>query len=242
MFVDGGEDGARHCWVADACIEVSGGPPDKRVGKVLGYGIHEPAKKPDFDAIFDIFAQENITDIRFRVPPTPNMAEIIEWLTERGFRRVTKAIQLLASTEPERPVVTEYLIRRIGEEDAVQFAEIIFKNYANRTPEAFAHYKSKLVTPDVTCFMAFDGETPIGTGVINSHGLGCAFGYGTTLGPYRKRGLQNAMIAYRLNYARTMGHDWACALTFGNDRSSRNLQRQGFKKAYELLIYGNAAK
>ena len=228
----------KHYEVAGTRIHIEDPSPKERIGRVRGFGTHRPVTKDDCNTVFDILEQNNVTNIRFRVPPAGQEEEIRTWLKERGLKRLTFAAQWIVSTEPQRTVATSLAIQEIDQGNAYQFAQIVVKNYRIKTKDAVAYYQRMVGAPGFTCFMAFDGEIPAGTGAIYSVGDGCIVFYGTTIAPYRKQGLQQSMIGYRLNHARAAGLTWASAMTITNDRSSRNLRRQGFAKAWDEDVYG----
>jgi hypothetical protein len=223
--------------MAGALVEVSGMAPDVRVGRVYGFGFFEEATEAALDAIIEILAREQVTRIRFRVAPTHQRADIMAWLSRRGMKRSLFVVQWVASTEPERSVETEFAIQPLRPEDAGRFGQIIAINYRLKAPDSAAFHARLAEIPGMSCAMAFDGISAIGTGALYRKGAGCILEYGTTLAPYRKQGLQCAMIGYRLNEAARLGCSWACASTIGCDRSSRNLRRQGFVKAYDEIVF-----
>jgi len=223
--------------IAGASIEVSGGPPDHRIGRVYSFGIFEPATEKALDKILDALETAKSTQIRFRVPQTDQRAEITNWLLARGLRRSSSMVHWVAQTLPMRPTDTPYEIRRVRNGEMEEFGRLIALHY-HLKPADSAEFHSRLEEmPGMACYMAFDGETAIATGANFTAGSGCIVEYGTTLGPYRRQGLQAAMIGYRLNQAAASGCEWACASTMGADRSSRNLVRQGFEKAYDTPVY-----
>ncbi len=223
--------------VAGASIEVSGAAPNDRIGRVYGFGIFEQATEAGLDAILETLASTQASHIRFRVPPTEQRAAITEWLLRRGMRRFTFVVHWIASTEPARPMETPYEIRPLCPDDSEKFGQLITLHYHLKAPGSAEFHARLEEMPGMKCFLAFDGDRAIGTGATYSEGTGCIVEYGTTLGPYRRQGLQRAMIGYRLNAAAKAGCHWACASTIGSDRSSRNLARQGFEKAFDAPVF-----
>lgn len=222
--------------IGGASVELSGTPAE-RIGRVYGFGIYELATEAALDAILQTLSGAQVSQIRFRVPPTRQRAEITEWLTKRGLRRSTFVVHWIAATMPVRSVETDYNVRPAGPGEGERFGELIALHYHLKEPGSAAFHARLEEMPGMACFMAFDGDRAIGTGATYYAEGGCILEYGTTLGPYRKQGLQKAMIGYRLNAAAAAGCEWACASTIGADRSSRNLVRQGFAKAYDVPIY-----
>ncbi len=232
---------ARAYQVGDAWIEISGAPPEKRVARARSLGMRFTALEEDMETVFAVLEQERVAKIVFRVLPTQQSDVVAEWLVRKGLKRGVSMMQWIASLEAEQALATDYTIQRIDGEHCAAFARIVVENYKIEASQENLEFYARLPeSPGFTCLMAFDGDTPVATGAIYRQEQGCILEYGTTVKSYRNRGLQNAMIAYRLNAARSMGCAWACASTIGNDRSSRNLQRQGFQKAYEELVFRRA--
>ena len=229
-----------HCYqILDARIEISNSPEGEHVGVVWGFAAKQQVTHADFDKIFAVLDDNGVTSVRFRLPSSPQISEITDWLTKRGLRNISHGVQWIASTEQERTVETPFDLRPVDSDHAEAFAKIVIENYGLQEADVLEHYIQLVNTPDHECFIAFEERTPIGTGVIFKKEESASLIYGTTLRSYRKRGLQNAMIAYRLNEAHKMGYKLACASTLGDDQSSRNLSRQGFRKAYDEFTYAS---
>ena len=180
-------------------------------------------------------------------------AGLMEGLTA-GRIRFKQALRVkqwyVAMDRPIEPRVTrrrgktyegDYSIREIGPEMAGVFFGIVAINYRFKPGTDLSWFERQIGTPGDAAFIAFDGDKPIATGSMVRTGEICTLGYGTTVMAYRKRGLQNAMIAARLRKAREMGYSLASASTYGTDQSSRNLRRQGFKLAGEVGVFTNNA-
>jgi len=87
--------------------------------------------------------------------------------------------------------------------------------------------------------MAFEGEQPVASAVL------CTFkelGYlsmALTAEPFRRRGAQSALIAQRIKKAVTVGCKIVVSETLSIlEHSLGNLQKAGFKVAYEKEVYG----
>jgi GNAT superfamily N-acetyltransferase len=82
------------------------------------------------------------------------------------------------------------------------------------------------------CYLAFaDGEIAGGAAVSADHGVCGLFG-ASTLPAYRRRGVQSALLAARLAWAREKGCDIAVSITQPGSISHRNIERSGFRVAY----------
>jgi len=90
--------------------------------------------------------------------------------------------------------------------------------------------------PEVRCYLARSGDTPVGVGALRLH-EGCAiFFSAATMPAFRRRGVQAALVAARLAAAEEAGCDLAVALPLPGSDSERNLERAGFRSAYTRLV------
>ena len=223
--------------IAGAEIHITEQRVDKRVARVYGFGIREVATESGLGEITAFLKEQNVDTVRFRVPPTEHALEVAEWLVQRGMKRSTFVVQWIATCDSIRSVETEFDIRAAQDGDREALGRLIAEGYRIRTPEGVEFHSRIGEIPGMTCYLCFDGEKAIGTGAIYRDHMGCILEYATTEKTYRNRGVQTAMIGFRLNEARKMGCEWACASTMTNDRSSRNLRKQGFVKAYDEQVY-----
>lgn len=211
----------------------------ERAGRVSGFGWESTPDRAAFDRIITDLRDEAVDTIHFSILPGPKVSEIIGWLKGAGFARRQRSVHWIRATETVQTASdSPYDIRRVTKRvDLEEFARIVAINYHYKPGADLTRQLEEFSSPHTACFLAcIDGE-PVGTGSMILVENSCALGYGTTLSPYRKRGVQNAMIAARLRYAKEAGCGWATASTMGYDRSSRNIVRQGFTKAYESLPF-----
>ena len=233
------------------CVETRKG---QRVGRISGLGLKKPADAETLSAALDWLRAEKAKSIRVRVAQAPENADLMNWLTEANFKQSMRIHQWYRDaglptetvTFPKRRKPSQqestFVIREIGPEYAGVFAQIVSINYHLGKNTNLGWWERQVGADGIAAFLAFNGEEPIGTGMLQRSGDMCVLGYGTTLKPYRKQGLQNAMIAARVAKARELGYKMATASTFGTDQSSRNLRRQGFLAAGEVAVFTFPAK
>jgi GNAT superfamily N-acetyltransferase len=167
-------------------------------------------------------------------------------------REGEKAIEALCTARdlvPHRRVMAKFIrrpdnftaqtnldVRMIGREHAAAFGEIAATAFG--LPSAAAVWLSAPVgRSGWTCFMAFDGETPIATAALFVDGSSGWLGIGATLPSYRRQGAQSALLAARISRAAKEGvrilttetgvpHPGEPGPSYGN------IQRAGFGIAY----------
>ncbi len=82
------------------------------------------------------------------------------------------------------------------------------------------------------CFLAYvNGEIAGGAAVSADRGVCGLFG-ASTLPTFRRRGVQSALLATRLAWAREKGCDLAVSIAQPGSISHRNIERNGFRVAY----------
>jgi GNAT superfamily N-acetyltransferase len=82
------------------------------------------------------------------------------------------------------------------------------------------------------CYLAFvDGDIAGGAAVSAQQGVCGLFG-ASTLPAFRRRGVQSALLATRLAWARERDCDLAVSITQPGSISHRNIERSGFRVAY----------
>lgn len=125
---------------------------------------------------------------------------------------------LLASTAAERELWATLEARGFMDDAADEAGLILARAIALRT--------------DSLPFIGYlDGE-PAGTGMLVIKGGIAMFNGDSTLPAMRGRGVQSAILAHRLAYARAAGCDLAVIEASPGGISERNQQRAGFRVAY----------
>jgi GNAT superfamily N-acetyltransferase len=85
---------------------------------------------------------------------------------------------------------------------------------------------------DACCFLAFVGREVAGGAVVSANNaVGGLFG-ASTLPAFRRRGVQTALLAERLGWARGCDCNVAVSIALPGSISQRNIERFGFRVAY----------
>jgi len=227
----------------------------ERVGHISGFGVASPSDVEALSAAFDWLRSENAKSIRVKLVTKTEHEPIAAWLKDAGLKPAIQIHQWYTHTNvtpipkpaTRRRIVNQqippFVIREIGPEHAEAFARIVAVNYRFKPGADLAWLERQVSAPGRTAFLAFVEDEPVGTGLLcSAEGDNTSvLGYGITMKAYRNRGLQNAMIAARVQKSRELGYDLATASTFGTDRSSRNLRRQGFALGGVVAMYRGPA-
>jgi GNAT superfamily N-acetyltransferase len=181
----------------------------------------------------ELFSAEGVKRFFVWLSPGPDMDVARGWLEQSGLCRVRRTgyPTLCRNGSAPAPFKTDLEIRQVGADDIAaageQLGETLWPEYARSAgQEGFFHY------------MAFDGARPVAIAAL------CMFediGYlmaAATVESHRKRGAQQALIAKRVEHAERLGCSSLVSETlYMLEHSCRNLQRAGFREAYEKEVY-----
>ena len=131
-------------------------------------------------------------------------------------------------------------VELVGEDGAAEFARILAAGHEipqEHRPVAEAAYAGWIGLPGVTAFVARVDGTVAGSG-----GLSVAGGIGylanaATPPQWRRRGVQTALIAARIDAAARAGCKEVVALAEFGSPSQRNLERAGLRVAYTQAVW-----
>jgi hypothetical protein len=167
--------------------------------------------------------------------PGPEMDTVRGWLTQNGFvphMRWTRYPTLLRESLEPAGFRTGLTVREVGPDDVRaarrKLGDIMWNEFERSAGQS-----------DFYHFMAFDGARPVAVGALAvfermGHLTAAATGERD-----RMRGAQSALIAARIDKARALGCTVLTVETLTMLKHSMgNLQRAGFRVAYEKEIYG----
>jgi GNAT superfamily N-acetyltransferase len=104
-------------------------------------------------------------------------------------------------------------------------------------PEMQTAYRNMLKRSDVTLYLALVEGEPAGSAfMLVDDGVGY-MASAATLEAFRGRGCQNALLGARLTDAAECGCDLVMSLVTEGSASERNMIRNGFKTAYDRIIW-----
>jgi GNAT superfamily N-acetyltransferase len=235
-----------------ASLEVAGGRAlcsfaGSPLNKVLGLGLGSPVEDADLDAI-EAFYDERGIPVQIELCPLA-LPGLAARLTKRGYQLQAFENQLARSIGTERvPEPGPTVTRSTPDQDdlwlhvaASGFAAADASGATVPAPpsDLLANIKkvmSGFIHPDFERLLVWvDGEP---AGAANAYVIDGVLGIaGTaTLPAYRKRGVQQAVVAHALN--RALGRaELAMATTEPGSISQRNFERFGFQVIYTRAIF-----
>jgi hypothetical protein len=183
--------------------------------------------------LIDLFTGERIRRFFVWLSPGPDMALVRGWLAEAGLSRIRHTGYPTLCRIGRAPVQfsTELEIREVGVDEIAAAREPLGETL-------WPDFERTAGQPGFFHYIAFDGKRPVAIAAL------CLFedlGYlmaAATVESHRQRGAQQALIAKRLERAEQAGCAMAVSETlYMLEHSWRNLQRAGFRKAYEKEVY-----
>lgn len=230
--------------LASEVVPLSGGvmtytAPGSWSNRAMGLGLDGPVKSKDLDS-FVAFFEERGTDPRIDISPYADDS-LRNGLNERGFRLVHVENTLVHDMQ-SLPEVPPGDFEVAPPEQWVN-ASIEGFHGTQVVPEHEWLLARKIAVHDrTTCeVVRVDGEIA-GSCVAEIYDyegerMGALFG-GSTLAPYRRQGLQQAMIARRLTVLAEQGAAWVTLGSTPGGPTERNATRLGFRMGYARFVMG----
>lgn len=196
----------------------------------------EPGLHPDGLArLIDEFMTAGVKRFFVWLSPGPDMDTVRGWLVQSGFAprmQWTRYPTLIRDSLAPPSFRTDLVVREVRASDLAPAREIF------RRGTMWDEYERSFGQDGFSHFMAFDGTRPVATGALAVFG---GLGYLTlamTAEADRKRGAQSALIAARVAKAGSLGCTMLAVETLTMLKPSlRNLERAGFRVAYEKEVY-----
>ena len=220
------------------CEPVNGGTafiaarfPHATVNRVTGFGLDQPLDETTLDRIIALYPHRV-----FSIQPSPmaRPPQLAGWLAARGFAvNFHWLIWARAAEAPPAEAATGLELRRLGPEQAEEFAALVCSTYANPARLAPLH-AAGVGRPRWHHWGAFAGDRLVSAGILYVQGeVGRLFTAGT-LPSHRRRGAQGALLVRRMREACALGCRWVTAETADDlpdkpNPSVHNLIRLGFR-------------
>lgn len=228
-------------WEAVAGGVVGSSGAGNWINTAVALGLAGPVTPAEVDRVIAFFESEGI-EPRFEVCPDAD-ASLIVLLGERGFRikffEHVLARRLSGSIDAIVPEPDGLSIRRVNagdEADVRLFATTAVSGFVP-TGQEMTELMLELPMrearrPEALNYLAFIGDQAAGAGSASADGeVGSLFGV-SVLPPFRRRGVQQHLLAHRLRELRERGVKVATIGSLPGSPTARNVLRMGFAVAY----------
>jgi GNAT superfamily N-acetyltransferase len=224
------------------------GGPGTYVNKACGLGLGRPITEPELDELVTFFTSRGVEP---RVELSPFVpSSLIEGLARRGFV-LLRFGNVLARKLPQGEALRALLphgwpagvtVERVDPKDDaavreyVEISESGFLAEGELLPKEFLEIGIKAVRrPSQDAFLARLNGEAVGAGGCESSGGATAL-FGTSVKPaWRGKGIQQALIAARLERGRERGSQLAVIISGPGIPTERNAARLGFEMAYSRV-------
>ena len=231
--------------------EVGGGwvvlsGPGSPVHSACGLGLHGPLGEDDLKGIERLFRSASETP---RIDLCP-LAEpsFVQLLGRRGY--VVEEFRSMLAYDLTKhastlPVPDDVEVRQAGTDLAELWVQTTAQGFSEQdapTQEILDILASNFHARAGVPFLAWWEGQPAGGGGMYVHAGAIELGGDSTRPPFRRRGVETALLLARLATARQMGCDLAMAITMPGSASQRNAERLGFYLAYTKAILVGPSK
>lgn len=200
------------------------------------HGLDDPALLSDVLAFYAATEQP----CWVTVPPYLPIA-VTDALSSAGFRVESYSAAMVAEPVPD-PTGSTVDVSEIGREDLDAFLDTMNLGF-DQNPAMLANLRRNQSfwcdVADWHLFLARVDGAPAGAAVLSIHGDIGYLAAGSVLPAFRGRGLHAALIATRVQQARTRQCRIVCGNAAWGSQSQRNQQRAGLAIAYVKSIWTN---
>lgn len=183
------------------CLCVPEAPDSPMVNRVVGLGSTRPATEAALDEAIAVMG-----DATFYVSLEPHATpdDLEHWLADRGLEPGWGWMRFTRGAEPAPHAATALHVRQIGPDHAADFSRV--QRIAYGLPDALDPVLRSLTElPGWTAWIGFDGGHAAAAGALFVKGDVAYFGLGATLPEHRGKGGQGAILAARIEHARSLG-------------------------------------
>lgn len=221
--------------------------PDSPLNKVAGLGFAGPVDEAELEIVERAF-RDRATPVQVELSclADPSVAPL---LSRRGY--VLQGFENVLGLEPgasSSRVADSVEVSISGDEELSLWLDVVVRGFLApdtqgvASHETFSRAALERVIGDMAGarglqrYLAREGGAPAGGASMRvADGVAQLCG-AATLPEYRRRGVQTALLAVRLDHARHAGCDVAVVTTQPGSKAQQNVQRRGFELLYTRAV------
>ncbi|TCS38547.1 acetyltransferase (GNAT) family protein [Paucimonas lemoignei] len=214
-----------HCLAADAPLG----------NRAVALGLAAPCTREQIQMLAARFKKTGMRNFALQISPYAKPVELERWLAEASLALRGYSVKLVRGNTPppDNPGET----RLVTMEDKTLFGEVSARGFER--PPIIAHWMAATVGfPRWRHYLAYSDGQAAGAAAMYIDGDVAWLGIGSTLPEYRRRGVQQSLIARRIADGLELGVRYFVAETASFNASCENLMRAGFACAYERPHFG----
>ncbi len=238
--------------IADLAVPFAGGwmcraGPGSWANSTMGAGLAGEVTAREVQELIDFYSVANL-EPRIEVCPIAHPS-LIEHLGRAGFIikcfenvffRPLRRDETITAPSPAPPDLRIRVVERTDPDDVELFAQASIDPFLPDgavITEAMLDTTRRVARHDrCVCLIAELDAKAVSTGAMEDHGHVVALFGLSVLKDYRRRGIQQAMMAWRLNEAARRGAKFATIGARPGIATERNARRMGFQVAYTKVI------
>ncbi len=199
--------------------------------RVFGLGLTEALSPADLDRIERFYAERS-SPTAIEVASVADPA-LLDLLAARRYRlRRFRNIYAHGLAELVEQPVTAIEIEPVTDRNRAAWSAVLIEGFGYRDQDQIALVEewndALLATPGLTAFSALLDGRPVGSASVLISGSAAVLGGAATVPRARRRGVQSALIAARLELARDSRCELAVVTADPGGTSARNAERAGF--------------
>lgn len=222
--------------IGDALCSVTTTEPSILVNRVLGLGSENAPTRDQLVDIRQLYKEAGVERFFLHITPEIMGPDMEQMLIAAGYQRYRGWMKFTRSPGAVGPASTDLMVRKIGPDEAADFAAIVAPAF-NMTPASQPALAALANDPHWHLYMSFEGNRTAGTGGIYVRGAAAYTDWGATHPDFRRRGSQTAILNARVQLALSMGCTTIVTMTGeavpGDPQHSySNILKMGFCEAY----------
>jgi len=210
------------------------------VNRAIALGMGEPLTVAGLRALKDEFASYGLKNFALQISPHGMRGLGSEQIAETGLVEREHWVKLLRGNGKVADIPADgIVVREVEAGDFLGFGDVSVRGFGR--PPIIAHWMGATVgDPRWRHYLAWIDGQPAGAAALYWQDDYAWLGIGSTLPEYRQRGVQQRLIAARLQAGLALGVKYFVAETESRNVSCGNLQKAGFEVVYERCNYGIA--
>lgn len=211
--------------------------PGSPLTQTFGLGLFEPASDATLKT-FETFFHDRGAPVFHETSPIAGPS-LLDLLNKRGYKPVEYSTVLFreigdgVASAPD-PAIRVRIVNAAAE--GKLWADTAARGWASEQP-GLMDFIRELATINAArakplCFLGELDGVPGATGDMSIHDGVALFAGASTVPEMRRKGLQYALLAARMQYAKTQGCELAMMCAAPGSASQRNAERHGFRIAY----------
>jgi GNAT superfamily N-acetyltransferase len=210
------------------------------VTQAVGLGLHGPVNAEEFDRLEAFYFQRG-EPVRVETCPLAD-ATLFELYKERKYfvSEFSNVMVRRVCGEEVYAIPREIEIRLAPAEELDLWVMTVAQGFAENYPvtqELLNVMKMFATAPHTECYLARIEGRVVGGATLAARGRIAGLFGASTLAEYRRRGVQTALLHWRLRRAAQTGCALAMSLAQPGSHSQRNITRMGFETLYTRVKF-----